>query len=120
MDSKHILIIDDDLELCEELTDLLESEGFSVRCATDGVLGEELIKNNSYNTIILDYKMPKHSGIDILKKLKAEGIKKKIILFTGRPHVEKQLKDEGLLDMVSALLEKPVNFAKLLVKVRLP
>lgn len=117
MASKRILIIDDDIELCEEIKESLQSEEYIAEVIQDAIKGESLIRGSTYDIILLDYKMPNQSGIDILKKLKADGIKKRIFIFSGRPSVEKALKDADLLDMISGIINKPVSFEALLDKI---
>ena len=118
MNPKRILIIDDDTELCEELIDSLISEGYEAERAPDAIQGEKFIRSNNYDVILLDYKMPLFSGLDILNKLKTDNIKKKIIIITGRPSAEKMIEEDGLSDMISGIISKPIDFKVLLEKIR--
>lgn len=115
---KKVLIIDDDKELCEELADLLESEGYEVTSASDSLRGEAMTRCLDYDAIILDSKMPSVTGLDILERMKAESVKKKVIMVSGKPFLEKELEDRGLLGVVSAVLGKPIDFALLLEKLK--
>jgi len=116
MDKKRILLIDDDKELCEELGELLESEGFSATCVTNAAKGEALIKTGNFDIVIMDYKMTGLTGVDILKKLKNKNIKSNIILVSGRPFIEKTLVEEDLEGMVRYVITKPINFEELFSK----
>jgi DNA-binding response OmpR family regulator len=116
--AKRILIIDDDKELCEELTESLSYEGYSAKFAEDAVKGEALIRSDRYDIVLLDFKMPVLTGMDILKKLKADNIRKPIFLFSGRPSVEKALKEADLLGMISGVITKPISFEILLQKIK--
>jgi len=118
MPTKHILIIDDDAELCEELSEMLRAEGYSVTCVSDSVKGEALIRSLTFKVLILDSKMPLINGLKILERMKTENIKKKVILVSGRPFVEKELKDRGLEGVVCAVLSKPIDFTLLLEKIK--
>lgn len=115
---KRILLIDDDRELCEELADLLKSEGYEVTSASDSLRGEAMTRCLDYDAIILDSKMPTVTGLDILERMKAESVKKKVILVSGKPFIEKELQDRGLQGVVSAVLAKPIDFDLLLQKLR--
>ena len=115
---KRILIIDDDKELCEELSDLLKSEGYEVTSSSDSLRGEAMTRCLDYDAIILDSKMPSVTGLEILERMKAESVKKKVIMVSGKPFIEKELKDRGLQGVVSAVLGKPINFDLLLEKIR--
>ncbi|MDO3384179.1 response regulator transcription factor [Gilvimarinus algae] len=65
-----ILLIDDDRELSELLQEYLNAEGFSVSVAYDGSQALEMARENQYTAMILDVMLPRHSGFDVLKKLR--------------------------------------------------
>lgn len=67
-----ILLIDDDKELSELLQEYLSAEGFSVEAAYDGQEALELTRDNTYAALILDVMLPRHSGFDVLKKLRQQ------------------------------------------------
>lgn len=115
---RRILIIDDDIEFSEELAESLKEEGYFADCTSDPFKGEELIRSDGYDTVLLDYKMPGLSGIDILKKLKAHGIRKRIFIVTGKPLAESALKEENLSDAISGIISKPIDFGDLLEKIK--
>jgi len=115
--AKRILIIDDDRELCEALMIFFKDEGHFAECTQDSVKGETLIRDGNYDIILLDYKMPLPGGIDILKNLKADNIRKRIFIISGRPSVEQALKEEDVSDMVSGIITKPFNLETLLEKI---
>ncbi|MBF0216347.1 MAG: response regulator [Candidatus Omnitrophica bacterium] len=115
---KRILIIEDDIHLADSLSELLEDEGYFVECAKDAVKGEILIRKGNFDVILLDYKMPLLSGIDILKKLKADNIRKRIFIVSGRPSTERSLKEEDVFDMISGIIVKPINIEAFLEKIK--
>ena len=115
---KKILIVDDDVELCEELVEMLREEGYSVNTTADLRQVEEHIKSGDFDTMILDYKMPGMTGVDVLRKVKAAKLTKEIFLVSGRPFVEKTLQIENVSDVVSGILHKPINFVELLDRIK--
>jgi len=115
---EHILLIDDDVELCDELSEMLRAEGYRTTCASDSYEGEAMIRCLKFDALILDSKMPLASGIEILERMKGENIKKKVILVSGQPFVEKELRERGLGSVVSAVMGKPIDFKLLLEKIR--
>jgi len=120
---KNILIIDDDEEMCEELRDILSSEGYSVKCVHDGLSGKNLIVEDLYDVVLLDIKLPKLSGYEVLKFTKASPNKCKIFVMTGRPDIKYEtgkVKDSALEDEERALklsdgvISKPFEVQKIL------
>lgn len=65
-----ILIIDDDLELCELLADWLSAEGFSVTMAQDGPEGLQRARTEAPDAIILDVMLPGMNGLEVLRALR--------------------------------------------------
>ncbi|MEQ8224937.1 MAG: response regulator [Candidatus Eremiobacterota bacterium] len=110
-----VLIIDDDPDLVDAMTNLLEAKGYEVNYAPDGEEGLEKAKNDPPNIILLDVMMTrKTEGFDVARSLnkeeKTKGIP--IILVTGIRH-EMNLPfgfepDEDWLP-VKAVLEKPIK-----------
>ena len=62
----RILVIDDEIGICEGVQRALESEGFQVAIALDGKSGLALVRENSFDLILLDVKMPEISGLDLI------------------------------------------------------
>ena len=83
-----LLIVDDDEEMCEELKDILEQEGYRVDTANDGAVGIRLITKNRYNILLLDLKLPNKEGYEILKYIWDSHINLKVIVVTGSPVAE--------------------------------
>jgi len=118
--AKRILITDDDQELCEEAADALRDAGHLTQTAYDGKTGCDYINKNSYDAIILDYKMTGLTGVDILKFIKRKNLAVKVFLVSGRPFIEKQLKEENVMGLVTRILNKPFDIARLLEEINTP
>ncbi len=71
MADKYILVVDDDPDLVETVTMMLESKGCEVGQAYDGIEGEESIKNRRPDLVILDIMMPRKDGYVLCSELKA-------------------------------------------------
>ncbi len=81
---KKILIIDDEESIRDGCTQVLSRKGFQVESTGDALLGQEMALKNIYDVILLDIRMPKMDGLEILKKLKVEkNISAKVIIITG-------------------------------------
>jgi CheY-like chemotaxis protein len=111
----RVLIIDDNEDVTEAISDYLESIGDSCTCLNDGREGLEVIKKegHNYDAIILDLAMPYISGYDVLESLKKKGLLRpnKIIISTAS-NVDKDVR-EMLSIGVKAILRKPLSLEHL-------
>lgn len=107
-----ILIVDDDDALRESMVSILESEGYILDVAKSGQEAETKIKNNVYNLILLDIRLPDISGIDLLAKINKYSPKVKKIMLTGFPDTETAIKSVN--EKADAYLVKPFDPEKLL------
>jgi DNA-binding response OmpR family regulator len=71
MAGKYVLIVDDDPDLVETVSMLLESRGYEVGKAYDGLEGEAAIKQRRPDVLVLDVMMPRKDGYQLCKELKA-------------------------------------------------
>ena len=71
MSKKYVLIVDDDPDLVETVAMLLESKGYEVGKAYDGIEGEESIKKRRPDVVVLDVMMPRKDGYKLCKELKS-------------------------------------------------
>ncbi len=80
-----LLLIDDDIEFCEFLTEYLENEGFEVTAVHDGKEGLEkaVAGNDAYDLIILDLMLPGMNGFEVLQRLRSE-LDTPVLMYTGR------------------------------------
>jgi DNA-binding response OmpR family regulator len=85
MSKKYVLIVDDDPDLVETVAMMLESKGYEVGKAYDGVEGEESIKERRPDLLVLDVMMPRKDGYKLCAELKADSKTKDIpiILLTA-------------------------------------
>jgi DNA-binding response OmpR family regulator len=118
MEKKKILIIDDDAELGDEMAEFLAAEGYSADNISDGLHGLELIRKNSYDIFLLDYKMKDITGVDLLKVIKQRDPNAAIFFISGKPGLESILKTENLLDVIKGIIEKPFDTRSLLDKIK--
>jgi len=88
----NILLVDDELEMCLSLSELLTSEGYSVIYKTDPSETMSILKNEKIDLIIMDIKMPNIMGLDLLKSIKMAKINIPIIMITGYPSVQNAVK----------------------------
>jgi len=118
MGKEKVLIIDDDIDLCEGIAEFLQDEGFDVVFTTDPFQGEDLIDREPFDVLLLDFKMTGLTGVDILKRIRSRNVNIKIILVTGRPFIEKILQEENMTGLVNGIVGKPFDPDMLIEKIR--
>lgn len=115
---EKILIVDDDKELSDEVAEILQGEGYIVESAYDGDQGEALLKANKYDIILLDFKMPGLSGVEMVKSARQNCPTSRIFVVSGRPFVEKELQENGALGSITGYVAKPFDISTLLKKIK--
>ncbi len=110
-----ILIIDDDEELCELVSEYLGVEGFDVESVNDGETGLKLALSGEYDMAILDVMLPKMNGFDVLRNLREES-KLPVIMLTARGDDMERI--VGLEIGADDYLPKPFNPRELAARLR--
>jgi len=121
-----LLIIDDDEELCAELSQVLSRENFKVDVAFDGLQGLRYLQEKQYQIIILDLKLPGLNGYGVLKGIRKTVKPLKVLVLSGRPLGEPLLKEDGvsqdeeekILNMADLVINKPFMVEDFLQKVK--
>ncbi len=80
----HLLLIDDDLELCDLLSRWLSQEGFVVAASHDGQQARQQLQANSPDAVILDVMLPDGSGLELLKQLRQEHPELPVLMLSAR------------------------------------
>ena len=111
----RILIIEDELSLADVIATRLKKEKYLVDIATDGLEGFYDAKENIYDLIILDVMLPKINGFEILKKIREENIKSKVIMLTAKAQLEDKL--IGLNHGANDYVTKPFHIDELVARV---
>lgn len=110
-----IAIIEDEIGITNFLQQGLEEENYTVVTANDGEKGVELIQDAKPDLILLDWMLPKMSGIEVCKKVRLSGIKTPIIFLTARDTVQETI--EGLKAGANDYIKKPFSFEELLARI---
>jgi DNA-binding response OmpR family regulator len=112
-----ILLVDDDNELLDLLTEYLSSEGFDVASAEDGDKALQMISGNSnaYDVIVLDVMMPQLDGFDVLERIRID-CNTPVIMLTARGDEADRI--DGLELGADDYLPKPCNPRELVARVR--
>ncbi|WP_440874986.1 response regulator [Thalassotalea sp. PLHSN55] len=115
MKPQHILLIDDDHELVELLSEYLVSEGFEVSACYDGVSGLETAYSDNIDLILLDVMMPELNGFEVLKALGGHH-KTPILMLTARGDETDRIL--GLELGADDYLAKPFQHRELLARIK--
>ncbi|MBI5551388.1 MAG: response regulator [Desulfobacterales bacterium] len=116
MPTFSVLVIDDELDFMETLVNRLQRRKLDAIGVPDGEQALELLKQRSFEVILLDIKMPGGmDGIETLREIRRLQPLAEVILLTGHASVETSL--EGMQLGAYDYLLKPVKFEELLVKI---
>src|SRR4051794_32385293 len=110
-----ILIIDDDEELCELVSEYLTVEGFDVVAVNDGESGLEAAESGKYDLAILDVMLPKMNGFEVLRHLRQKS-KLPVLMLTARGDDMERI--VGLEIGADDYLPKPFNPRELVARIR--
>jgi DNA-binding response OmpR family regulator len=79
----RILVVDDDRVILELASIVLRSDGYSVRTANDGIQALNLLAEEPFELVLLDFMMPKKDGLEVLQEIKEKSPDVAVIIFTG-------------------------------------
>ena len=111
----NILIIDDDVELCELLAEYLTAEGFKITFVNLGDAGLEKLHQHPFDLVILDVMLPETNGFDILREIRQFSTTPVVMLTARGDDVDKIV---GLEIGADDYLPKPFNPRELVVRLK--
>ena len=111
-----ILVVDDDQSIRRTLKDILEFEKYQVEEAVDGLDALVQVKQNQYDAIILDIKMPKLDGMDAMDRIQAIRPDLPVIMISGHGYIDTAVEavKKGAFDFI----QKPPDLNRLLITIR--
>ena len=111
-----ILIIDDEKPIRRTLREILEYEKYQVEEAEDGKAGLQKLEENAYDVVMLDIKMPKMDGMEVLEKATLEYPDLPIIMISGHGSLETAVEavKKGAFDYI----DKPLDLNRVLITIR--
>jgi two-component system copper resistance phosphate regulon response regulator CusR len=112
----RLLIVEDDHKLARLLTKGLRDEAYAVDVAEDGDAALYQTAVNAYDAVVLDIMLPKRSGLDVCRELRARGSRVPVLMLTARDAVEDRIL--GLDTGADDYLTKPFEFGELLARLR--
>jgi two-component system response regulator CpxR len=112
---ERVLVVDDDVELCDLIAEYLRPEGFEVQAVHDGETGLERALAGDADLVVLDMMLPGISGLDVLRKLRERSRLPVLILTARGQDVDRIV---GLEIGADDYLGKPFNPRELLARIR--
>ncbi|MFY8182484.1 MAG: response regulator transcription factor [Flavobacterium sp.] len=112
-----ILIVEDEKGISDFLKQGLEEESYEIIVASDGLSGLDLAITNKPDLILLDWMLPKMSGIDVCKEFRKTDSKTPIIFLTAKDTIQETI--EGLKSGANDYIKKPFSFEELLERIKI-
>jgi len=105
-----ILVVDDEVDICWALQNILSPEGYQVTTVTNGKQALELAKEKQFKVVFIDAKLPDVDGIALSSQIKKVNPRAGIVIISGYFHREDQAIDEGLAqNLYVAFIGKPFD-----------
>jgi two-component system, NtrC family, response regulator HydG len=111
-EDSRVLVVDDEVDTCRNLSDILTDLGYHVDTAHDGLSGLELVRRNAYDVALLDYKMPGMDGVTLYREIKKLRAGTVAIVVTA--YADNSTTGEALQAGAWRVLSKPVDLSRLL------
>jgi two-component system, OmpR family, response regulator ArlR len=113
----NILIVEDEIGITNFLKQGLEEEGYTVSIASDGKQGLLLFLQHKFDLILLDWMMPKMTGLEVCKVIRQSNRTVPILFLTAKDTVQETI--EGLKAGANDYIKKPFSFEELLERIRI-
>jgi len=111
-ESRSILLVDDDVDICANMVDILGELGYAVDVANEGVTALELVRRRPYDVALLDLKMPGMDGVTLCREI--QRVRSGIVSLVVTAYIGGDTAQQAVAAGARQILSKPVNFPKLL------
>ena len=112
----RILLVDDEVELTDPLSRLLQRQGYGVDVASDGEIGAQMAISGQYDLLILDWMLPKMSGLEICQAVRSHTLSTPVLFLTAKDTLDDRV--DGLDAGADDYLIKPFELRELLARIR--
>lgn len=112
----RVLLVDDEIKFVSSLQKVLQSEGYAVDVAYDGLAAYDLLVSENYDLLLLDIGMPKLNGIELCRKIRQEKMGMPVLMLTARDAIKDTV--IGLDSGADDYLIKPFEVEELLARIR--
>ena len=108
---RRILVVEDEVEVSRALAEMLEHLGYSPVVCQSAEEAFNLFQTQPFDLLLVDYRMPGMTGLDLVLMLREESFKVPVIIVTGHPATQDRITSKDL--GVFAILKKPVTAPQL-------
>lgn len=112
----RILIVEDEAGILQFLQQGLEEEGYSVVTAIDGEMGLKLLTTETFDLALLDWMLPKLTGLDVCKSFRLHNTTTPIIFLTAKDTIQETI--QGLQAGANDYIKKPFSFDELVERIK--
>jgi DNA-binding response OmpR family regulator len=112
----RVLVAEDDRGLREALSRGLRENGYTVDAVPDGQAAVEYLRSYDYEVVVLDWRMPQVSGLEVLQWMRRDARTNPVLMLTARDTPRDRV--TGLDEGADDYLVKPFDFAELLARLR--
>lgn len=112
----RILIVEDEAGILQFLQQGLEEEGYSVVTAIDGEIGLKLLTTETFDLVLLDWMLPKLTGLDVCKSFRLHNTTTPIIFLTAKDTIQETI--QGLQAGANDYIKKPFSFDELVERIK--
>ena len=113
---KHILIVEDEEGIVQFLKQGLEEENYQISAASNGFDGLKLFQDKKFDLVLLDWMLPKMTGLQVCQKIREANSKIPIIFLTAKDTVQETV--EGLKNGANDYIKKPFSFDELVERIK--
>ncbi len=112
----NVLLVEDDLQLCQIIKDWLGKERFHVEYVCSGRIGLDMVTGQPFDAIVLDWDLPDLPGIEVCREMRASGCSLPILMLTGKSSISEKERafDAGADDY----LTKPDQIKELAMRIK--
>ncbi len=112
----HLLIVEDEVKVAENLKAGMEAHGFTVMVAYDGLMALKVLRQKSFDLMLCDLILPGKNGFEVCKEARAEYPAMKIIMLTALDSIDDKV--EGLESGADDYMVKPFDLRELLARIK--
>ena len=113
---KHILIVEDEEGILQFLKQGLEEENYQISAVNNGLDGFNLFQKEKFDLVLLDWMLPKMTGLQVCQKIRETDTKTPIIFLTAKDTVQETV--EGLKTGANDYIKKPFSFDELVERIK--